>query len=400
VEDAAAGIAYVQSERGLAAGPRRDDAVSASLLQGDGVRNRAASSRRWYSSGGIPEANPSPRVSTGTSTRLPAGFASNHSKIEPARLGLVILGAVVDDASSNADEGQDSSPAAPEQEHGFGDLQSYVPQDILDVSFPVSVRGYERRAVDAHIERVNRVIAELKVRGSPPAAVRHALEQAEEKVQGLLQAAREAAEEITASAQREAEERTTRAKAEAAELIVNTSTEADRVKAESDELSANARTEADDTVAKAKSEADELLASAKAEAETTLAHAQAEADERRQRFQEELAALREEAEARTREIEADIDAVWKERGELLEDIRRMAGGLVDVATAAAARIQRREPAGPEEAMVESEVEDEPEPREVATDESARAMPAVESHDGGVDEPREEVAAKTASRPDT
>src|SRR5439155_1488944 len=80
----------------------------------------------------------------------------------------------------------------------FGQLRHYVPQDILDVSFPVSVRGYERRAVDAYTERVNRVIAELKVSASPPAAVRHALEQAEEKVQGLLHAAREAAEELTA----------------------------------------------------------------------------------------------------------------------------------------------------------------------------------------------------------
>src|SRR6266540_6889936 len=160
--------------------------------------------------------------------------------------------AVVDDESRKADARETHSPAAPEPQHGFGQLRHYVPQDILDVSFPVSVRGYDRRAVDAYIERVNRVIAELKVSASPPAAVRHALEQAGEKVQGLLQAAREAAEEITASARQEAEEHTARAKAETAELVVNTSAEADRVKAEADELIANARAEADDAVAKAK----------------------------------------------------------------------------------------------------------------------------------------------------
>jgi DivIVA domain-containing protein len=313
---------------------------------------------------------------------------------------LVILGAVVDDASSRAEEGQDASPPAREQEHGFGELQYYVPQDILDVSFPVSVRGYDRRAVDAHIQRVNRVIAELKVSGSPPAAVRHALEQAEEKVQALLQAAREAAEEITASARQEAEESTTRAKAEAAELIVNTSAEADRVKAEADDLAGKARVEADDTIAKAKSEAENTLADARAEAENTLARAQAEADERRQRLQEELAALQEEAEARRREIEADTEAVWKERGELLDDIRAMGSSLVDSATAAAARIQRREPARPAEETPESEAEAEPEPPEVAADESARAMPAVASRESGDDEPRTEVAEQTASRPDT
>src|SRR5207247_2371699 len=81
----------------------------------------------------------------------------------------------------------------------------------------------DRQAVDAYIKRVNRVIAELEVRRSPPAAVRHALEQAEEKAQGLLRAAREAGEEITTSAQREAEQNTANAKREAAELLVNTS---------------------------------------------------------------------------------------------------------------------------------------------------------------------------------
>jgi DivIVA domain-containing protein len=305
---------------------------------------------------------------------------------------------VADDESSKADEGEKLSPAAADrgQEHSFGDLQYYVPQDILDVSFAVAVRGYDRRAVDAYIKRVNRVIAELKVRGSPPAAVRHALEQAEEKVQGLLRAAREAAEEMTASAQQEAEENTARAKAEAAELTVNTSAEADRVKAEAEEIVAKARREADDTVAKAKSEADGTLADARGEAQSILARAQAEADERLQRLQEELAALREEAETRRREIQADTEAVWKERHELLEDIRRMAGGLVDLTNAAAARIQRGESAGPEEEMMEPEAEADSEHQEIATDARTRAMPAVGSEEGRDDESLEGVAERTAS----
>jgi DivIVA domain-containing protein len=300
---------------------------------------------------------------------------------------LGILEAVADDESSKADEREKLAPTAagPGQEHGFGDLQFYVPQDLLDVSFPVSVRGYDRRAVDAYIKRVNRVIAELKVRSSPPAAVRHALEQAEEKVQGLLKAAREAAEQITASAQQEAEENTARAKAEAAELTVNTSAEADRVKAELDALIANARTEAGATADKAKSEADKVLGDANAEAQSVLARAQAEADERLQRLQEELAALREAAETRMRELRADTEAVWQERHELLEDIRRMSGGLVDLANAAAARIQRGETAGPEE---------------VAADESTREMPAVGSEERRDDEAREEAAERTVSGPDT
>jgi DivIVA domain-containing protein len=281
---------------------------------------------------------------------------------------------VADDKSPNANE-----------ELSSGELQYYVPQDILDVSFPAAVRGYDRHAVDDYVKRVNRVIAELKVRGSPPAAVRHALEQAEGKVQGLLQAAREAAEEITASAQQEAEESTARAKAEAAELTVQTSAEADRVKAEAEDFAANARREAADTVAKAKSEADGVLADARGEAQNILARTQAEADERLQRLQEELTALREEAETRRREIQADTEAVWKERHELLEDIRRMASGLVDLTNAAAARIQRSEPGGPQEETLEFDAGDEIESRGAANESAA-------------DESREEVAERTTSRP--
>ena len=290
-------------------------------------------------------------------------------------LELAILGTVAHQESSRPDEGLSS-----------GELQYYVPQDILDVRFPTAVRGYDRDAVDKYVKRVNRVIAEVKVRSSPPAAVRHALEQAEEKVQELLRAAREAADEITASAQQEADENTARAKAEAAELTVQTSAEADRVKAEAEAYSANARKDADDTVAKAKSdaadttakaksEADGMVASAKEEAENILTRAQAEADERMRRSKEELAALREQAERRRSEIQADTEAVWKERHELLEDIRRMASGLVDLTNAAAARIQRSESAEPQGESPESDAGDEIDPRRAAPadDESGDAV---------------------------
>src|SRR2546423_477866 len=182
------------------------------------------------------------------------------------------------------------------QQDGFSDLRHYVPQDIINVSFPVSVRGYDRRAVDAYIKRVNRAIAELKVSASPPAAVRHALEQAGQQVHGLLQSARETAEEITASARHEAEESVERAKAHAADLVVNSSAEADRVHAEADARIASAITEADDTLAKAKAEAEDLVAEARGEAKNTLTRARAEADESLRRLQEELAALQEQAE--------------------------------------------------------------------------------------------------------
>jgi hypothetical protein len=99
-----------------------------------------------------------------------------------------------------------------------------------------------------------------------------------------------------------------------------------------------------------------------------------------------------------REVEADTETVWNERSELLEDIRQMAESLVDRANAAAARIQRREPAGSKEKMPESEAGDES-PSGVATDESARPTPAVASQAGGDDEPLKQVAERTGSRPD-
>jgi DivIVA domain-containing protein len=283
---------------------------------------------------------------------------------------------VEDRGFSNDAAGEGLSPAESGPEQGFGDLRPYVPEDILSVRFPVSVRGYERGAVDAYRKRVNRVIAELKVSGSPRAAVRHALEQAGQQVHGLLQSARETAEEITATARREAEESTGRAKAEAAELVVGASAEADRVRAEANEFMAGARAEAEALVAKAKAEAEEIRASATTEAESIIARSRMEAEERLQRLEEKLALLRDEAETRMREIRADTEAVWGERSRLLDDIRGLAGGLVDLADAAAARLLRLKPDEVAEETMGDEAEDGTTPSAAATEESARATASV------------------------
>src|SRR5256886_15390901 len=144
------------------------------------------------------------------------------------------------DGESTGTDVKGPSSAAPVSEHEFGDLRQYVPRDLLDVSFPVAVRGYERGAVDAYIRRVNRVIAELKVSASPTAAVRHAVDKAEGKVQGLLRSAREAAEQITTSSREEAEENADRLKAEAGKVVGDTNAEGGRLKAEAAELAAEA----------------------------------------------------------------------------------------------------------------------------------------------------------------
>lgn len=301
-----------------------------------------------------------------------------------------------DRAFSNDTAGERVSPTESEREQAFGELRPYVPEDILNTRFPVSVRGYDRTAVDAYRKRVNRVIAELKVSASPPAAVRHALEQAGQQVHGLLQSARETAEEITSGARREAEESTARAKAEAVDLVVNASAEADRARDEAAELIANAGTEADAVVAKASAEADEMRASATAEADEIRASATAEAervsarsrteaDERLRQLEEKLAQLQDEAETRMGEIQADTDGVWEERRRLLEDIRVLAGGLVDVADAAAARLSRPGPTQPEEETVDGDAGDPAAPPAAELDHSDAMPMAVGAPQVGSDE---------------
>ena len=229
-------------------------------------------------------------------------------------------------SSPSGEHRADQSAPAAEDRPGFGDLRHYVPPDLLNASFPVAMRGYDRAAVESYVKRANRVIAELKVSSSPRAAVTHALEQTEQQVSGLLQRARETGEEITASARQEAEELIAKAKAEAADLHVNVSAEADGIREEAEKVLAEARKEGED-----------ILARSRLEAENTRAASQADAEKRRKQLEEELAARREEAEARMRELQADTDRVKDERRELLNDIRVRGRTLLEVADAAAVR---------------------------------------------------------------
>jgi DivIVA domain-containing protein len=244
-----------------------------------------------------------------------------------------------DQPPSRSDERPADEPAsAPEPQPGFRAPRNHVPSELLNVSFPVAMRGYDRDAVEAYVKRVNRVIAELKVSASPRAAVTHALEQTEQQVSGLLERARETGEEIVASARQEAEEIVSRAKAEAAELHVNVSAAADAIKAEAEKVRADARSEGED-----------ILARSQQEAESTRARSQAEAEERRLQLDEELDALREQAEARMRELQTDTEHVEEERRELLADIRLRGSTLLELADAAVAREPDSEPDEPEPA---------------------------------------------------
>ncbi len=216
----------------------------------------------------------------------------------------------------------------------LAELRDYVPADIRDVSFPAAVRGYERSAVDAYVQRVNTVIAELEVSRSPQAAVKHALDRVGRQTSGILQQARETADEISASAWAEADRTTARAHEKA------------------EEMNTRASAEAEEAIAQAKAEAAETTTRAKAEADDVLARSRAEAAERLQRLEQEIATLQEQSETKLRKLEADTETVWREHDELVEDLREMGSRLQAVATEATARFPGRAPSGSQDAGTE------------------------------------------------
>jgi DivIVA domain-containing protein len=88
-------------------------------------------------------------------------------------------------------------------------------EEVRNISFPTVMRGYDRDAVDAYIERVNRLIAELEIGRSPESAVKHAVAQVSEETRGILERAHETAEEITARSRSRADDRVREAEREA-----------------------------------------------------------------------------------------------------------------------------------------------------------------------------------------
>jgi DivIVA domain-containing protein len=233
-----------------------------------------------------------------------------------------------------ADERQPAETApgagvpAPPADDDLDDVRDRLPADIRNVSFPVSVRGYDRDTVDAYVKRANRVIAELEVSRSPQAAVRHALDRVGKQTVAVLQEARESADKLLEAARDEADAEKERAKAEAAKLVVNASDEADQTKAEADKVLAEARAESEKLVGEARTNAAEIVATA-----------EASAAKQKQEAEQEIGELRGEAEARIREIRSDTQSVWQERSKLLDETQAMATRLQQLAAGAAARVK-------------------------------------------------------------
>jgi hypothetical protein len=90
---------------------------------------------------------------------------------------------------------------------------------VADVGFPSALRGYDRLAVDAYVQKTSQLVAELQATRSPDAAIRRALERVGEEVSGILQRAHETAAQITTQSRSEAEDRLEAARAEAAQIV-------------------------------------------------------------------------------------------------------------------------------------------------------------------------------------
>ena len=208
--------------------------------------------------------------------------------------------------------GDESS--APRAENEDVTARLAAPSEVTDVSFPVSVRGYDRAAVDAYVSRVQDLVAELEATRSPEAAVKQALERVGDQTKRILEQVGETAEQITVAARQEAEDSTARA-----------------------------RQEEENVVAAAEREAAEIVARSEADAEATLMQARKKAAEHLQSARTEAAAVREEAAERLRELQADTETIRRERGDLLDDLNELGRRVAEVASAADERFPPTEP---------------------------------------------------------
>jgi DivIVA protein len=90
-----------------------------------------------------------------------------------------------------------------------------TPDWLTEVTFPLAVRGYDRRVVDEFVEEVRALVADLESRQTREGVVQKALDELGEETAGILQRAHETADEITARSRAQADGRLQRAEREA-----------------------------------------------------------------------------------------------------------------------------------------------------------------------------------------
>jgi vacuolar-type H+-ATPase subunit H len=118
---------------------------------------------------------------------------------------------------------------------------------VADVEFPSALRGYDRLAVDAYVQRTSQLVAELQATRSPESAIRRALERVGEEVSGILQRAHDTAGKITSQSRSEAEDRLETARQEAAQIIQRAEDRVRELDAETDRIWAERHRIVEDT---------------------------------------------------------------------------------------------------------------------------------------------------------
>jgi DivIVA domain-containing protein len=167
----------------------------------------------------------------------------------------------------------------PEQPTAVADPVDWDPPELPGKKrFPTSLHGYDREAVDVHLDALERELAELRIHRTPAAAAVEAeIERVGEETSAILRVAHEQASEITRRAQ---------------------------------------------------TQADHCVQDAAANA----------------------VSMTEDAKRKLRQLDSETDAVWAERGRLIEDVRSVATALFSLAEDAADRFpeegDRRAPAEP------------------------------------------------------
>jgi len=118
---------------------------------------------------------------------------------------------------------------------------------VAAVEFPTALRGYDRLAVDAYVQKTSQLVAELQATRSPDAAIRRALERVGEEVSGILQRAHEAAAQITYQSRSDAEDRLETARQEAAQMVTAAEERVRELDAETDRIWAERHRIVEDT---------------------------------------------------------------------------------------------------------------------------------------------------------
>jgi DivIVA domain-containing protein len=86
---------------------------------------------------------------------------------------------------------------------------------LREASFPLAVRGYDRRAVDEFLDELRTLVDDLEAHQTREGVVQKALDELGEETAGILQRAHETADEIAARSRAQADGRLQRAEREA-----------------------------------------------------------------------------------------------------------------------------------------------------------------------------------------